>query len=153
MSTTTHGEAVHGHGHGAEDDGEVHAHISSTQFYVGVLGALLFLTFLTVLVSYFDFGQMNVIIAVVIATIKASLVAAFFMHLRHDRIFNTIAFLAAFLFLSIFLLLTRDDLYKRAEIDPAYGGHTELRSGMAAPGGMPSSAPAPAESGAPSEKH
>ena len=30
---------------------------------------------------------------------KASLVAAFFMHLRHDKLFNTLAFLAAFLFL------------------------------------------------------
>src|SRR5579859_6926075 len=122
MSTTTHDA----HGHDADahatDDGEVHTHISSTQFYIGVLGALLFLTFITVYVSYFDFGSGNVIIAIVVATIKASLVAAFFMHLRHDRIFNTLAFLAAFLFLSIFLLLTHDDLYKRAEIDPAYGG-------------------------------
>ena len=30
---------------------------------------------------------------------KASLVATFFMHLRHDKLFNTLAFLAAFLFL------------------------------------------------------
>src|SRR5215472_3377447 len=136
-----HGQGEHG-GHGKADDGEVHVHISSTRFYVGILLALLVLTFITVFVSYFNFGSAYVVVAIVIATIKASLVAAFFMHLRHDKIFNTIAFLAAFLFLSIFLLLTHDDLYKRAELDPAYGGQKDTRSGQMAPGGMPSSAPA-----------
>jgi cytochrome c oxidase subunit 4 len=119
------------------DDGRVHAHISSTQFYVGIFVALVVLTILTVKVSYFDFGSANIIIAIIIATMKASLVAAFFMHLRHDSLFNTLAFLAAFLFLAIFILLTYDDLGRRARVDPAYGGVIEPRSGVAAPGGEP----------------
>jgi cytochrome c oxidase subunit 4 len=121
----------------APDDGRVHAHIATAQFYWGILGALVILTVLTVRVSYYDFGQANIIIALLIATMKASLVAAFFMHLRHDKLFNTIAFLAAFLFLALFILLTYDDIGKRGQIDPAYGGRFELRSGQAAPGGMP----------------
>src|SRR5579859_5472110 len=104
-------EPSHAHGEHA-DDGAVHAHLSSAQFYWGIFAALVCLTIVTVRVSYYDFGSANIVIALVVATAKASLVAAFFMHLRHDKIFNTIAFLAAFLFLSIFLLLTRDDLYK-----------------------------------------
>src|SRR5271154_2812809 len=122
---------------GHADDGQVHAHIASAQFYWGIFGALVFLTVATVKVSYYDFGAANIIIAMVIATAKASLVAAFFMHLRYDKLFNTLAFLAAFLFLAIFILLTYDDMGRRGEIDNDYGGAGHLQTGQAGPGGMP----------------
>jgi len=124
----------HAHAH---DDGEVHAHIATARFYWGIFGALIVLTLATVRVSYYDFGSANIIIAIIIATMKASLVAAFFMHLRHDQLFNTLAFLAAFLFLGIFILLTYDDLGKRGRIDPDYGGKIQIESGQSAPGGLP----------------
>src|SRR5580692_9403004 len=126
----------HSHAHGA-DDGDVHVHISSTPFYIGIFLALIFLTFMTVKVSYYDFGSANIIIAMLIATMKATLVAAFFMHLRHDKLFNTLAFLAAFLFLAIFILLTYDDLGHRGQVDPAYGGTVSPETGQMAPGGAP----------------
>ena len=129
---------AHAHGHGHADDGAVHVHIATTRFYWGIFGALVLLTIATVKVSYYDLGAANTIVAMLIATMKASLVAAFFMHLRHDKLFNTVAFLAAFLFLAIFILLTYDDLGKRAQIDPDYGGRIEPRSGQFAPGGLPS---------------
>jgi cytochrome c oxidase subunit 4 len=127
------------HGHADHDDGAVHVHIATARFYWGIFGALTLLTIATVRVSYYDFGSLNIIIALLIATMKASLVAAFFMHLRHDKLFNTLAFLSAFLFLAIFIILTYDDLGKRAQIDPEYGGRFEPRTGQAAPGGLPSS--------------
>jgi cytochrome c oxidase subunit 4 len=123
--------------HDAHDDGAVHVHIASSRFYWGVFAALIFLTVVTVRVSYYDFGQANIIIALLIATMKASLVAAFFMHLRHDNLFNTIAFLAAFLFLGIFILLTYDDLGTRGKTNSAYTEPIDPRSGLAAPGGEP----------------
>jgi cytochrome c oxidase subunit IV len=126
------------HSHDAHDDGNVHVHISSTPFYIGIFGALILLTFATVKVSYYDFGSANIIIAMLIATMKASLVAAFFMHLRYDQLFNTLAFLAAFLFLGIFILLTYDDMGKRGRIDNAYGTHVFAPTGVAAAGGEPS---------------
>src|SRR5580658_9759766 len=129
--------AEHTHDHAHEDDGAVHVHIASTRFYIGIFAALICLTVATVKVSYYDFGSANIIIALAIATAKASLVAAFFMHLRHDQLFNTLAFLAAFLFLGIFILLTYDDIAKRGRLDNDYGGTVELRSGAAAPGGEP----------------
>jgi cytochrome c oxidase subunit 4 len=119
------------------DDGQVHAHIASAQFYWGIFSALIVLTLLTVKVSYYDFGSANIIIALVIATMKASLVAAFFMHLRHDNLFNTIAFLAAFLFLAIFILLTYDDLGVRPRERPGYIQTVDPRTGERAPGGPP----------------
>jgi cytochrome c oxidase subunit 4 len=127
---------AHAGGH-AHDDGAVHVHIASSQFYWGIFAALIVLTIATVRVSYYDFGSANIIIAILIATMKASLVAAFFMHLRHDKLFNTVAFLAAFLFLSIFILLTYDDLGYRGRVDNDYGGRVQLNTGAAAPGGEP----------------
>jgi cytochrome c oxidase subunit 4 len=137
MSAQSNHAAAHAHAHHGADDGAVHVHIASSQFYWGIFAALIFLTIATVRVSYYDFGAANIIIAVVIATMKASLVAAFFMHLRHDKLFNTIAFLASFLFLAIFILLTYDDLGNRARVDNDYGGRIELRTGQPAPGGEP----------------
>jgi cytochrome c oxidase subunit 4 len=129
---------AHAGGHApAHDDGAVHVHIASSQFYWGIFAALIVLTIATVRVSYYDFGSANIIIAILIATTKASLVAAFFMHLRHDKLFNTVAFLAAFLFLAIFILLTYDDLGYRGRVDNDYGGRVELRTGAPAPGGEP----------------
>ena len=132
---TTHD--THGHGHDDAHDGDVHVHIATTRFYWGILAALVVLTVITVRVSYYDFGSLNIVIALLIATMKASLVAACFMHLRHDKLFNTLAFLGSFLFLGIFILLTYDDLGQRGRVDPAYGGTVIPQSGLVAPGGQP----------------
>ncbi len=137
MSAEHTATASHGHDDHA-DDGAVHVHIASTRFYVGIFAALICLTIATVKVSYYDFGSANIVIAILIATMKASLVAAFFMHLRHDALFNTLAFLAAFLFLGIFILLTYDDLGVRARGNPtSYTQRMDLVSGQEAPGGAP----------------
>jgi cytochrome c oxidase subunit IV len=125
------------HAHAHPDDGAVHVHIAPTLFYVGIFVALVTLTILTVAVSYFDFGSANIVLAILIATMKGSLVATFFMHLRHDKLFNTISFLGAFVFLSVFITLSYDDLANRARLDNDYGGTIDLRSGEAAPGGEP----------------
>jgi cytochrome c oxidase subunit 4 len=142
------------HGTHAED-GEVHVHIASTQFYLGIFGALIVLTLLTVKVSYYDFGSANIVIALVIATLKASLVATFFMHLRHDKLFNTLAFLSAFLFLAIFILLTYDDLGVRGQRGPTYTTFVDPRTGEPAPGGEPATSATANEvpGEAPSEGH
>ena len=133
---TEHAHAHGGHDHD-DDDGAVHVHIGSNQSYVGIFLALIFLTFVTVKVSYYDFGSANIIIAMLVATMKATLVAAFFMHLRYDKLFNTLAFISAFLFLSVFIVLTYDDLGRRGQVDWVYGGTVDPRTGLAAPGGMP----------------
>jgi cytochrome c oxidase subunit 4 len=138
-----------------DEDGDVHVHIASSQFYLGIFGALIVLTLLTVRVSYYDFGSANIIIALLIATVKASLVAAFFMHLRHDKLFNTISFLSAFLFLAIFILLTYDDLGVRGRRGPSYTSMVDPRTGEPAPGGEPATSATSNEASgeAPKEGH
>ncbi|MGA2434287.1 MAG: cytochrome C oxidase subunit IV family protein [Bryobacteraceae bacterium] len=83
---------------------ESNAHVSSVKSYGLVLGALLTLTVVTVSAASVDLGSFNVVIALGIATIKASLVALFFMHLRHGRPMNGIIFVSGVIFLGIFLM-------------------------------------------------
>jgi cytochrome c oxidase subunit 4 len=96
-----------------------HDHSNDWKLYLGILIALLILTVVTVSAASFDFGSANVIIAVLIATCKATLVALFFMHLRHDSAVNAIIFLSSLLFLSFLLILCLIDIGSRIEPKPA----------------------------------
>ncbi|MCX6598348.1 MAG: cytochrome C oxidase subunit IV family protein [Acidobacteria bacterium] len=96
-----------------------HDHSNDWKLYLGILLALLVLTVVTVAAASFDFGSANVIIAVLIATCKATLVALFFMHLRHDSPVNAIIFLSSLLFLSFLLILCIIDIGSRIEPKPA----------------------------------
>ena len=65
-------------------------HIIPFDTYIKVFATLIGFTFLTVVASRFDFGELNTIIAFLIATIKAVLVLAFFMHLKYDNLLNRV---------------------------------------------------------------
>ena len=56
--------------------------------YAATLFVLLILTAITVGASYINFGSGNIVIALTIATIKASIVGLIFMHLLHDKPVN-----------------------------------------------------------------
>ena len=60
---------------------------------LGVLGILLALTALTVSASKIDLGVLNIWIALGIASVKASLVLLFFMHLKYENRFIKLALL------------------------------------------------------------
>ena len=95
-----------------------HSHpVTSPKVYAGVLVALLALTAVTVTAAGIDFGPYNTVIALVIATMKASLVALFFMHLRHDK-FNAVVFLGGVFFLAVFLIFTLFDINSRVVVLP-----------------------------------
>ena len=105
----------HGHGHAADhahgtDHDHGLAHTTPIWLLFGVLGALLVLTIATVAVTAVDLGaQNNLIVAMVIATVKAVLVCTFFMHLLWDKKFNAILFLTSVLFLILFLSMATAD--------------------------------------------
>ena len=78
------------------DHADVSKHIRG---YLIVGATLLIGTILTVLASYLDLGHhWNIILALIIATVKASLVVLFFMHLISERqmIYIVLAFTAVF---------------------------------------------------------
>jgi len=76
--------------------------------YLGVFGALAVLTIVTVIASYLEISTSEgIFLALIIASMKASLVAAYFMHLISER--NTIIWIllltVVFFFVMLFLPL------------------------------------------------
>jgi cytochrome c oxidase subunit 4 len=144
--------------HAHKDDGAVHAHISSAPFYLAVFLALIFLTAVTVGQSYVDLGRFNLIAVIAIATIKASLVVSFFMHLRYDNKFNVLIFLSCIFFIGVFFAYTMNDTERRGELDADQNVKVWQKTGEAAPGGFEphtaaSGEAAPAGSGAAPAHH
>lgn len=110
-------EKSHGHGHGGGGHDDAHiGHTAPMPLLIGVLGALILLTILTVAVTAVDLGsQGNFIVAMVIATVKAILVMGYFMHLFWDSRFNVVAFCSSFLFALLFFGMA---LLDRQETQP-----------------------------------
>ncbi|MCU0656985.1 MAG: cytochrome C oxidase subunit IV family protein [Polyangiaceae bacterium] len=107
----------HDHGHG----GHGAHHVDPLWLYLGVFGGLLVMTVVTVGASYLDFGAANTAIAVLIASVKAFLVAFFFMHLRHDKPFHSLVLVSGLLFLSFLFLFTLSDNGTRNDVDDMHG--------------------------------
>ena len=77
-----------------------------TRVYILVFVALAFLTLVTVGVSYLDLGVgAGIALALFIASIKGSLVAAFFMHLLSERkLIYAVLILTLVFFVALMLL-------------------------------------------------
>lgn len=103
--------------HAAHGDGH-HHHVTPLPVYFGVFGALLVLTGVTVWIAQFDFGAATTLIAMLVATVKASLVALIFMHLLYDERLNGLAFVFGLLFVALFFIFTLTDVYTRSYVDP-----------------------------------
>ncbi|HWN70393.1 MAG TPA: cytochrome C oxidase subunit IV family protein [Haliangium sp.] len=111
MATHSHNDQEHGHGdeHG---HGHVHlGHVLPIKVLVGVFGGLLCLTVITVLAAQVDFGSksLNLAIALLIATVKASMVVLYFMHIRYDRLFHAIMIASGLLAAGLFVAFTLVD--------------------------------------------
>ena len=93
---------AHGHTH----------HVLDKAMLVRVFGGLLFLTLLTVVLGLMErsgmihLGALSVPVALAIASVKAYLVAAFFMGLREDGGSNALAFVSSIAFLLVFVSFT-----------------------------------------------
>jgi cytochrome c oxidase subunit IV len=110
----------------------VSEHIVSPKLYVVILFALLLGTFLTVDAALHDFGLWNIIIALAIATTKATLVILFFMHARYIRGRTQLVVIAGFFWLCIMLGLTLTD-YTTRRPQPRVG-QIQTSSSTIAPG-------------------
>ena len=100
----------------------LHPHITPMKYYWAVLGALLFLTVLTVGVSELGLPMpYSIIIALAVATVKATLVVSVFMHLIWDKKLNTVVFLVGVVWMLIFFSLTMVDMLSRDMVNPEAG--------------------------------
>jgi cytochrome c oxidase subunit IV len=108
----------HGHGHHGADHTP---HVTPYKVYFATWAALVVLTAITVGASYVNFGPANLVIAVVIATIKAAIVGALFMHLLHDNKMHSLILVSGGLFLIIFIAFTMFDTEYRGKADAVEG--------------------------------
>lgn len=100
-----------------------------------VFGALMFLTVVTVAISYLDVTPVvAIILALIVASIKASLVVSFFMHLLSEKplIYSTLIFTVIF-FVGVLVLpylqsidpITETDHYKSSQMAGVHSDHSK----------------------------
>lgn len=107
------------HAHAHEDPG--HHHIASFRSLFTILVILLVMTALTVYTAkYVHIGEAgNLILAMLIACFKATLVCAIFMHLLHDKLLNTVVLVICLCLVVCFIGFTSIDMLSRGALDPA----------------------------------
>ena len=88
-------------------------HSISFKTYLTVLISLLILTVITVGVAQWDFGAFNAFFAMLVATIKASLVLMYFMHLKYDEKIYWLIFGSAVFFVLLLYFFSELDIFTR----------------------------------------
>lgn len=89
-------------------------HIVPVRIYVVIFLALMVGTFITVLAAYQDFPRsLNVIIALTIAVLKATLVVLYFMHVRYSARLVWVIVASGLFWLGILFALTFSDYMTR----------------------------------------
>ncbi len=123
------------------DTHDHHHHALPLSMYIGVGATLFILTGVTVVSAQIDLGSTaNLILAMSIATLKASLVALFFMHLLYDSklyafIFSVGLFmLTAFIVITMFDTMRRDGIYdhRAVKIQQEAGFYKDIHEAAAA---------------------
>jgi cytochrome c oxidase subunit IV len=90
-----------------------HVHVPKVSTLVTVWAALIALTALTSAASYVDVGEWNIVVALVIAVTKASLVVWIFMGVRYVTTLTRLFVVAGLVWLFIMILLTGSDYTTR----------------------------------------
>ncbi len=93
-------------------------HIIPFKTYATILAILLVFTVITVAAARVDFGALNAVIAMLIASFKAALVLLYFMHLKYDeKLFPTVFFISIFFLLLMFGFSQLDIVTRVLETD------------------------------------
>jgi len=89
-------------------------HIISSKTYIAIWAALLILTVVTAWVATVDLGPFNTVVALCIATLKATLVALIFMHVKYtSEKLTRVVLISALFWLLILLMLSLTDYTTR----------------------------------------
>lgn len=106
-----------------------HSHfIVPVRYYVGTFLALLVLTFITVFISRFHFGALNIYIAMLVAVVKACLVISYFMGMKWESGFMRLILIFTVIFMGIFMAFTLADISTRGDVDPLQAGVHNIQS-------------------------
>ena len=90
-------------------------HIVSPSTYAVIIITLLCLTAATVGAAYINLGKFNIVVALGIATLKATLVVLFFMHAKYSPKRTQLVIIAGMFWLAILLFMTMSDYVSRVD--------------------------------------
>jgi cytochrome c oxidase subunit 4 len=93
---------------------ENHNHVVSPGIYMLILVALLVGTLITVWVATKDLGPLNIVVALIIAIVKATLVVLYFMHLRYSTRLTRVFAGASIFWLTLLIGITMADYLTRS---------------------------------------
>jgi cytochrome c oxidase subunit IV len=96
-------------------DQEHSEHIVSPGTYTIIIISLLILTALTVGAAYVNLGRFNIVVALLIATIKATLVVLIFMHAKYAPERTKLVIIAGIFWLALLLFMTLSDYASRVD--------------------------------------
>jgi cytochrome c oxidase subunit 4 len=89
------------------------AHILPKRVYYTIFAILMFCTYLTVQIAFFDLGALNTIAAIGIACFKATIVILFFMHVKYSTRLTWVVVLGSIFWFGILIALTMSDYLTR----------------------------------------
>jgi cytochrome c oxidase subunit IV len=90
-------------------------HVVSPKTYVVIILTLLALTAITVFAAFVDLGRYNIVVALAIATVKATLVVLIFMHAKYVPQRTKLVIVAGIFWLALLLFLTMSDYVSRVD--------------------------------------
>jgi cytochrome c oxidase subunit 4 len=90
-----------------------HEHVTPLSVYFGIFGALMALTAITVGVAWVNLGSLNILVALGVALVKASLVVLYFMHLKYSSKLTWIVVASGLFWMMILFGITMADYLTR----------------------------------------
>lgn len=88
-------------------------HISPKSVYYSIFGALMVLTGATVAAAFVNMGNLNFPVALGIATLKATLVVLYFMHVKYSSHMTKLLVVTGLFFLGLLMMETMVDYVTR----------------------------------------
>ncbi len=95
-------------------------HVVSWKVYLAIFAGLCVLTAVSVIVTGYDFGELNLLVALGVSVAKSTLVVLYFMHARYSPKLTGVVIAAALAFFVILVFLTLTDYVSRSwPLNPA----------------------------------
>jgi cytochrome c oxidase subunit 4 len=88
-------------------------HVSPLKVYFAIFGALMVLSVITVGAAFLNLGQFNSVVALAIASVKATLVILFFMHVKYSSRLTKLTVVVSLFFVVILFAETMMDYATR----------------------------------------
>jgi cytochrome c oxidase subunit IV len=90
-------------------------HIVKPGTYLAIILTLLMLTGITVYAAFVNLGRFNIVVALGIATVKATLVVLFFMHAKYSPRRTQLVIVSGIFWLALLLFMTLSDYISRVD--------------------------------------